>query len=343
MPPLDTAVIVLAGIAFLAAFVNGALGYGFSSLTVPVALVFYANRVLNPAVVLVEVASNFYVLFINLRGVAAAWKRAFPIITGLLPGIGIGAWILTSVEPGWIKLGTYALILPLILVQAAGWRRPIRSTWLVGLPFGGALGILYSVTTISGPPLAILFNNQGLVKTEFRAGLALVRVTESSVTAIVYYQLGLFTAESGNLLWVFVPCVVVGVPLGAYVIRHLDAETFRRICMSFDAWVVGFGFARVLIELNLVQSPRAYVVLVLTFLIDGCLLYMFFTRRAASRRSERALLTPGAPRPDNRSASDMTESPYDPLARLNTDLGYVVAILAIAMLVFAFLPPNRLP
>src|SRR6185312_4965960 len=344
MPPLDTAVIVLAGIAFLAAFVNGALGYGFSSLTVPVALVFYANRILNPAVVLVEVATNFYVLFINLRGVAAVWKRVFPIITGLLPGIGIGAWILASIEPGWIKLGTYTLILPLILVQAAGWRKPIRSTWLVGLPFGGALGILYSVTTISGPPLAILFNNQGLVKTEFRAGLALVRVAESSVTAIVYYQLGLFTAESGNLLWVFVPCVVVGVPLGAYVIRHLDAETFRRICMSFYAWVVGFGFSRVLIELNLMQSPWAYVVLVLTFLIDGYLLYIFFTRRAASTRSQRTLLTPGAPTgSDNRITSDVAEPPYDPLARLNTDLGYVVAILAIAMLVFAVLPPSRLP
>ena len=190
------------------------------------------------------------------------------------------------------------------------------------------------------PPLAILFNNQGLVKDEFRAGLALVRVTESSVTAIVYYQLGLFTAESGNLLWVFVPCVAIGVPLGAYVIRHLDAETFRRICMSFDAWVVGFGFSRVLIELNLVQSPWAYAVLVLTFLIDGYLLYIFFTRRAASRRSEKALLKPGA---DNRIASDMTEPPYDPLARLNTDLGYVVAILAIAMLVFAVLPSIQLP
>jgi uncharacterized protein len=34
MPPLDTAVIVLAGIALFAAFINGALGYGFSSLTV---------------------------------------------------------------------------------------------------------------------------------------------------------------------------------------------------------------------------------------------------------------------------------------------------------------------
>ncbi|MCP3471730.1 sulfite exporter TauE/SafE family protein [Bradyrhizobium sp. CCGUVB1N3] len=159
MPPLDTAVIVLAGIAFLGAFVNGALGYGFSSLTVPVALVFYANRILNPAVVLVEVATNFYVLFINLSGVATVWKRVFPIIVGLLPGIGIGALVLASVQPGWIKLATYALILPLILVQAAGWRRPIRQTWWVGLPFGTALGILYSVTTISGPPLAMLFSH----------------------------------------------------------------------------------------------------------------------------------------------------------------------------------------
>jgi len=344
MPPLDTAVIVVAAIAFLAAFVNGALGYGFSSLTVPVALVFYANRILNPAVVLVEVVTNFYVLFINLNGVAAVWRRVFPIVAGLVPGIGIGALVLALLEPGWIKLGTYAFILPLILIQAAGWRRPIQQTWLVGLPFGTALGILYSVTTISGPPLAMLFNNQGLVKTEFRAGLALVRVAESSVTAIVYYQIGLFTAESQNILWVFVPCVAIGVPLGAYVIRHLDAETFRRMCMSFDAWVVGFGFSRVLIELNLMQSPWAYVVLALTFLIDGYLLYVFFTRRAASRRSESALLAPGAPSgPDSRIASEVTGPPYDPLARLNTDLGYVVAILAVAMLVVAVLPSIRPP
>ena len=285
MPSLDTAVIVLAGIALFAAFVNGAIGYGFSSLTVPLALLFYTNRILNPAVVLIEVLLNLYVLFINLNGVPAVWKRVFPILIGMLPGIAVGAFVLASLQPGWIKLGTYAAILPLILVQAAGWRRPIRSTWLIGLPFGTALGILYSVTTISGPPLAILFNNQGLVKSEFRAGLALVRVAESSVTAIVYYQLGLFIAESADLLLVFMPSVVVGVPLGAYLIRRLDAETFRRICMSFDAWVVGFGLSRVLIDLNLMESPWAYSVLAITILIDVYLLYVFFTvQKAASRR-----------------------------------------------------------
>jgi len=209
MPFLDTAVIVLAGTALFAAFVNGAIGYGFSSLTVPLALVFYTNRILNPAVVLIEILLNLYVLFINLNGVPAVWKRVFPILVGLLPGIAVGGFVLASLEPGWVKFGTYTVILPLILVQAAGWRRPVRSTWLIGLPFGTALGILYSVTTISGPPLAILFNNQGLVKNEFRAGLALVRVAESSVTAMVYYQLGLFIPESESILLVFLPCVVV--------------------------------------------------------------------------------------------------------------------------------------
>ena len=284
MPTLDTALIVLAGIALFAAFVNGAIGYGFSSLTVPLALVFYTNRILNPAVIVIEVLLNLYVLFINRSGVPAVWKRVFPILIGMLPGIAVGAFVLASLEPGWVKFGTYTVILPLILVQAAGWRRPIRSTWLIGLPFGTALGILYSVTTISGPPLAILFNNQGLVKNEFRAGLALVRVAESSVTAIVYYQLGLFIAESESLFLVFIPTVAVGIPLGAYFIQRLDAETFRRICMSFDAWVVGFGLSRVLIELNLMESPWAYSVMAITILIDAYLLYIFFTVRSARIR-----------------------------------------------------------
>src|SRR2546430_5959931 len=191
MPSFDISVIVLLGITFFAAFVNGALGYGFSSLTVPVALVFYTNRILNPALVLIEVFINLYVLFINRASVPAVWRRVYPILIGLLPGVALGSYLLASIHPGWLKFGTYAFLLPLILFQAAGVRRPIRAEKALGLPFGTGLGFLYSVTTISGPPLAILFNNQGLVKEEFRAGLGLIRVVESLLTAIGYYRLDL--------------------------------------------------------------------------------------------------------------------------------------------------------
>lgn len=279
MPEFDISVIVLVGITLFAAFVNGALGYGFSSLTVPIALVFYTNRILNPALVLIEVLINLYVLFINRASVPAVWKRVYPILIGLLPGIALGSYLLASLHPGWIKFVTYSVLLPLILIQAAGIRRPIRSERAIGLPFGAGLGFLYSVTTVSGPPLAILFNNQGLVKREFRAGLGLIRVAESSLTAIAYYHLGLFSAESQSIFLTIIPGVFVGVPLGAYLIRRLDAETFRRICMSFDAWVVGFGLSRVLIDVKLMVSPWAYSVMVLAILLDIYLLYIFFKAR----------------------------------------------------------------
>jgi hypothetical protein len=80
MPSLDIDAFALAAITVCAAFINGALGYGFSSLTVPVALVFYTNRVLNPAVVVIEVLINLYVLCINLNGIPAVWTRVFPIL-----------------------------------------------------------------------------------------------------------------------------------------------------------------------------------------------------------------------------------------------------------------------
>ena len=283
MPPLDTAAIVLIGITLLAAFVNGALGYGFSSLSVPVALVFYTNRILNPAVVVIEVFINIYVLWLNRDSVRAVWKRVFPILIGLLPGIALGSYVLALLHPGWVKFITYVVLLPVILLQASGRRRPIRSERLIGLPFGAGLGFLYSVTTISGPPLAILFNNQGLVSQEFRAGLALIRVAESGLTAITYLQIGLFVAESQQLLLLIVPGVLVGIPLGAFAIRRLDVETFRRICMSFDAWIVGFGLSRVLIELQLIESPWAYMAMAGAILVDMYLLYIFFTiRRSAA-------------------------------------------------------------
>lgn len=278
---LDTGTLTLAMITLFAATVNGALGYGFSSLTVPVALLFYANRLLNPALVLVEVVVNGYVLFVNRKGLPQVWRRVLPIVFGLVPGIIIGSFVLSYVSPGVTKIVTYTIILPLILLQAGGFRRFIRDESAIGVPFGTGLGVLYSVTTISGPPLALLFNNQGFVRQEFRAGLGLVRIVESTVTAVAYYFLGLYTRETIQLLPFIVPSVIIGIPVGAFLIHRIEPEVFRRVCMSFDAWVVGFGLSRTLIDQGLVDSPLAYGVLAASAVIDSSLLYVFFRQRAS--------------------------------------------------------------
>ena len=277
---MSATVVALIVITFVAAVVNGGLGYGFSSITVPLALLFLSNRQLNPALVLIEVALNAYVLWVNRDALGVVWRRVLPIVGGLIPGVIAGTLIVSRVSPAWLKLWTYLVLLPLILLQAAGFRRPIRSERAIGLPFGLGLGVLYSVTTISGPPLAVLLNNQGLAKREFRAALGFIRLAESSFTAIAYLTAGLFTTNSIALIPQILPSVFIGVPIGARLIRKMPAETFRRLCMSFDAWVVGFGVSTVLRDVRIVEGNSAYLFLAGVILIDGWLLYRFFAAGA---------------------------------------------------------------
>jgi uncharacterized protein len=276
---MNDAAVLLAIVTFVAAVVNGALGYGFSSITVPIALLFLTNRVLNPALVLIEVVLNAYVLFVNRQSVPAVWRRLSPILIGLGPGIAVGTVLVARLSPAWVKLGTFATLLPFILIQAAGYRRAIRSERSAGVVFGSGVGVLYSVTTISGPPLALALNNQGFAKQEFRAGLGLIRLVESSLTALAYFYAGLLTSASLGLIPHILPSLIIGVPLGAALIRRVPAETFRRVCMSFDAWIVGFGLSTLLRQLHIIDGLHAYAVLAAVAVIDSWMLFWFFRSR----------------------------------------------------------------
>jgi uncharacterized protein len=91
---------------------------------------------------------------------------------------------------------------------------------------------------------------KGYAKQDFRIALGVIRVGEAVFTGIAYY----FSADSMEIIPYIVPSVLLGIPLGRYLIRWMDPETFRRICMVFDALVVAFGLSRGLIELNLATA-----------------------------------------------------------------------------------------
>lgn len=279
--------VALVLITLAAAVVNGALGYGFSSITVPLALFFLTNRVLNPALVPIEVALNAYVLWASRAAWPLVSRRVLAVVAGLAPGVIGGTMLVSRLSPDWLKLATFAALLPLVLLQAAGYRRPVRDERVVGALFGGGLGLLYAATTISGPPLALALNNQGLSKEEFRAALGFVRLAESTMTAAAYAAAGLFTHESAMLVPQILPSLAVGVPLGGVLIRHVQPETFRRMCMSFDAWIVAFGISTLLRELEIVDSRAAYGVLAIVIVLDAWLLYRFFTRGPTATLSPR--------------------------------------------------------
>ena len=96
------------------------------------------------------------------------------------------------------------------------------------------------------------------------------------MTAFAYMWAGLFTPAAIGLIPQILPSIAIGVPIGAFIIRRMRAETFRRICMSFDAWVVAFGISTLLRDLHIIESGAAYLVMVAVGLLDAWLLYRFF-------------------------------------------------------------------
>jgi hypothetical protein len=120
----------------------------------------------------------------------------------------------------------------------------------------------------------------------------------------------------------------------------MDAETFRRICMSFDAWIVGFGLSRVLLELQLAESPWAYAVMMATILIDCYLLYRFFTKRhTISADAPAASLPASVPEivaSQKNGPAEKTDTFHDPFGPMGTFLGCLFGLAGIAMLIYTF-------
>ncbi|MGA9838904.1 MAG: sulfite exporter TauE/SafE family protein [Thermoplasmata archaeon] len=263
---MDLPSIWLAIVALGASMINGAVGYGFSSIVTPIALLWFSNKVLNPAVVSVELLVNVALLFRERAFIPATKARAMPVVTTLLPGVLLGTLGLSYLAVNDVKVAVYVILLPMVVVQLLGLRRPFTNERRGGSIIGPGIGFLYALTTISGPPLAVFFRNQGLSKDEFRCTLAQVRVAESSLTLVTYFLFteflgaNLVSAPSLGLVPFLIVPVLIGVPLGTWIMGRVSRDAFTRFVMGMDGLVVSFGLSQVIVKLKWVGSAAGDLV-----------------------------------------------------------------------------------
>jgi uncharacterized protein len=309
----------LAIVAFGASVVNGAIGYGFSSTVTPIALLWYSNKVLNPALVIVEVGVNLTLLGRERRYVPTTWTHARPVVATLLPGIVLGTIGLTYLAVNDVKLVVYVVLFPLVALQLLGYSRPFRNERRGGAAVGAGIGFLYALTTISGPPLALFLRNQGLTKDEFRATIAQIRVAESTLTLATYAFFSaflgghLFTVPVYHLLPYLVVPAVMGIPIGVFLLGGIAPEFFRRLVMAADGVFISYGMSVTFTGLRWLDLTQSREVLVLLLAVVAVLGYAALRRvpyRAtrtkpgspalpAAAALDRGPLSPGAPPPDD--------------------------------------------
>ncbi len=178
-------------------------------------------------------------LLVNLPAeLAVSWRcrrevRWRPIVglgLGIVVGIPLGAWLLTTSEPRFILrlLGWFLVGVGMLFVKLPGGGR-LKPKSFAAPPTGLVSGLLTGLFGTGGPPLIVWYHLSAGSKSAFRANLMTVFLLMTAVRVPSYVANGLVTTER---LWsslLVMPGVLIGAWLGHNCHVRISETAFRRL------------------------------------------------------------------------------------------------------------------
>lgn len=226
-------VVGVAGVV-VAAFVKGAIGFGFPTVaTPPLAL---ATDVRTAVVVLLIpniLMDGIQVL--RRPGALAALRRHAPLIGAGIAGTVIGTQFLVVVSTRGLLLALGSVILAFVLFSFArpAWRLPPGREGLVAPVVGLTAGVLGGLTNVFALPLAPFLYALGLPKHEFVRAIASAFLVFKLTQLGAVWQVGLFELRLLGLSLGATGTGLLAFGLGLWAQDRVQPETFNR-------WVLGF-------------------------------------------------------------------------------------------------------
>jgi uncharacterized membrane protein YfcA len=173
---VDPALLAVAFVVtFVAATVQGTVGFGFAMLSVPL-LALMDSRLAPVPQLFLSLPLCLWVAWRERRALKIA--EVSWILVGRLPGAGLGVVLLTTLSSRWLDGMIAAVVILAVVIIASG--REVARTRSTKFGAGVVSGTFAMVASIGGPPLALLY---GKSKGEtLRANLAAVFVFGQFVT-----------------------------------------------------------------------------------------------------------------------------------------------------------------
>ncbi len=211
--PMEISVIFL--VTCLGATIQGAVGYGMALVAGPILLLIDPGLIPGP----MTVAASLLVVLVVVRD-----KQALDIfglkwsILGMFFGLALGAYVLSNFSGRSYSTLFGALIILAVVMSVIGLRFPPRKPILVGAGFlAGLMGIL---TTTSGPPIALVYQDAPGKKLRATiSGFFVVGVIFTSLTLVSIGKLGLH--EVGLSLFLM-PGILAGYWLSSRIVKWVD-------------------------------------------------------------------------------------------------------------------------
>jgi hypothetical protein len=228
-----TGFVVVAVMVFLGAVVQGSIGFGLNLIAVP-AIAAFRPDVLPAAGILLALPMTLGSAVREREHIdpsAVLWTTL-----GRLPGVGVGAWVVSVLTPGALSVVIGGIVLFAVAL----------SLWAPGIPINRASlasagllgGLMGTASSVGGPPIALLYQRVPGPKMRSTLGATFMVGTALSLMALAFF--GEVRAVHGR----FGLAMVVPVLLGLFASRALHGWVDRgwlRPCVLAFAGLAGLG------------------------------------------------------------------------------------------------------
>lgn len=218
---------------FVGAFVQGSIGYGLNLIVVPVVAVVRPDVLPAAAIILALPMTLGSALrersYIDPR--AVAWTSV-----GRLPGVIVGAWIVSVLDPETLARVIGGLVLLAVSMSVATARFRIdRSTQAAAGLLGGLMG---TASSIGGPPMALLYQHEpGPI---MRSTLGATFLVGTAMSLMALGVAGEVDARHWRFAAAMLPAILLGLGVSRRFHAWLDAGWLRPMVLGFAA-LAGIG------------------------------------------------------------------------------------------------------
>ena len=220
------------GIAFLAAAVQGTIGFGYGLTAMALLPMIFEVRFAVPLICFVSPLVSGTLLFQLRRDVRL--QKVSPLLLGGAVGLPAGVLFLQ-----YANADSLLLVLGSVVVTYVVWQvtrlgrqsgRSLHRGW--GVVAGAAGGALGGALNTSGPPVIMYTAAQPWSPTEAKATLQAYFLCCILIQNVLYAATGLLGAEVLRVDLFIAPAVVAGVWVGACLSRRVDRELFRKMVLG---------------------------------------------------------------------------------------------------------------
>jgi hypothetical protein len=232
--------LAVAAIVLLAAFTQGAIGFGFGLVAMGILPLVVDELVAIPMVAVYSLLVAGMIAWRERHFLS--WRRLAPPLVGVLLGVPVGLLFLAQADPKYIRLalGVFLVLYCLwsLLVSLRAGQRAVEDGW--GYVAGLASGVLGGAFNTGGPPLVVYATLKNWDKDAATSTLQVLFAITSVIAIGGHIAADRMTEDVVRIILILLPVVGLGVWLGGRVYNRIDQATFRKgmLALLFVAGLV---------------------------------------------------------------------------------------------------------